>query len=298
MGSECAHSRLVKAALWCCAMAVLVAASLLATSHTETAAAQGNGSARKKTGTYYFLVFSNPVAGTEDEYNRWYNELHQKDVVSIPGFMTAQRFVISEVQLRESKPLPKYLVIYKIVTDDLAAVYAEVSRRLQTGITKMSPAYDRATSISFTYRAIRPIVYHHGENAGSPHSGSQEYVQIVFSDPATAALEQQYNTWYDQKHEPQVVSSPGFVEAQRFVLSDVQSGKSQPLSKYLVIYKIISGDLAARFADYRRLAPSMSTSPAMGMSYGYTYKAIEPMIDGDQVRAERAKQKAASATTR
>ena len=100
-------------------------------------------------------------------------------MVSIPGFMTAQRFVISEVQLRESKPLPKYLVIYKIVTDDLAAVYAEVSRRLQTGITKMSPAYDRATSISFTYRAIRPIVYHHGENAGSPHSGSQEYVQIV-----------------------------------------------------------------------------------------------------------------------
>ena len=32
----------------------------------------------------------------------------------------------------------------------------------------------------------------------------------------------------------------------------------------------------------------------MGMSYGYTYKAMEPMIYGDQTREERAKQKAAA----
>jgi hypothetical protein len=39
--------------------------------------------------TYYFLVFSNPVAGQEARYNKWYNEQHQLDVVSIPGFVTA-----------------------------------------------------------------------------------------------------------------------------------------------------------------------------------------------------------------
>ena len=38
--------------------------------------------------------------------------------------------MISDVQLRESKALPKYLIIYRIVTDDLASVYAEVNRRI------------------------------------------------------------------------------------------------------------------------------------------------------------------------
>jgi hypothetical protein len=34
--------------------------------------------------TYYFFVFSNPVADYEDEYNKWYDQQHTLDVVSIP----------------------------------------------------------------------------------------------------------------------------------------------------------------------------------------------------------------------
>ena len=49
--------------------------------------------------TYYFFVFSNPVAGHEDEYNNWYNEQHAPDVVFIPGFVTAQRFVKTDLPL-------------------------------------------------------------------------------------------------------------------------------------------------------------------------------------------------------
>src|SRR5438270_12589523 len=49
--------------------------------------------------TYYFLVFSNPVAGHEDEYNKWYDTQHAQDVVAIPGFQTAQRFVKTELPL-------------------------------------------------------------------------------------------------------------------------------------------------------------------------------------------------------
>src|SRR5882724_1263660 len=82
--------------------------------------------------TYYFLVFSNPVAGHEDEYNKWYDHQHAQDVVAIPGFMTAQRFVKTELPLYRMVDLqvPKYLIVYKIVTDDVNAVFAEVSRRL------------------------------------------------------------------------------------------------------------------------------------------------------------------------
>jgi len=273
--------------------------ALVAVSSLQSAPAQTKVSTQNSAQTYYLLVFSNPVAGQEAEYNRWYSKQHQQDVVSVPGFKTAQRFVLSDVQLRESKPLPKYVIIYKIETADLSAVYAEVKRRIETGVTVISPAYDRAHSMEFTYRAIRPLVFprgstggHKADASGAPGSGAKVYFQIVFSDP-TKGLENEYNQWYDQHHEPDVVSAPGFVEAQRFALSDIQLGNTPPLAKYLVIYKIVSGDIAARFADYRRIAPSMSTSPAMGMSYGYTYRAMEPMIYGDQIRAERAKQKTA-----
>src|SRR5579862_5955497 len=78
--------------------------------------------------TYYFFVFSNPVAGHEDEYNKWYNEQHAPDVVAVPDFVTAQRFVKNDLPLYRMVDLqvPKYLVVYKIVTDDVEAVFKEV----------------------------------------------------------------------------------------------------------------------------------------------------------------------------
>src|SRR5271155_500553 len=77
--------------------------------------------------TYYFFVFSNPVAGHEDEYNKWYNEQHAPDVVAVPGFVTAQRFVKNDLPLYRMVDLqvPKYLIIYKIVSADVEAVFNE-----------------------------------------------------------------------------------------------------------------------------------------------------------------------------
>jgi hypothetical protein len=109
------------------------------------------------TETYYFLVFSNPVAGHEDEYNKWYNEQHAPDVVAVPGFVTAQRFVKNDLPLYRMVDLqvPKYLVLYKIVTDDVNAVFAEVARRLKTGETVISPTFDSKTSVSYVYSAVQ-----------------------------------------------------------------------------------------------------------------------------------------------
>jgi hypothetical protein len=42
------------------------------------------------------LVFSNAVEGREDEYNKWYDEVHVKDVVSVGPFKSAQRFKVSQ----------------------------------------------------------------------------------------------------------------------------------------------------------------------------------------------------------
>ena len=277
------------------AVASLVIAALGWMISSSSAAVQTSPMPKKSIETYYFLVFSNPVPGTEDEYNKWYTEQHQLDVVSIPGFMTAQRYVVSENQLRMSKPLPKYLESCKIVTDDLPSVFQEVHRRLQTGETKMSPTFDGKTSMSFTYKAIQPVIYHKGDQPKPIGGETHTYAQIVFSNPTTPGQEDEYNRWYRDQHLPDVVSAPGFVHAQRFVLSDVQSTtKTQWPYKYLAMFEIVSDDWPARIVDFKRIGPTQSKSDAMGPSLGYTYTALGPVIDGDKVLADRALKKLSS----
>ena len=106
--------------------------------------------------TYYFLVFSNPVAGHEDEYNKWYDQQHAADVTSIPGFVEGQRYVKNDLPFfRDSDPkMPKYLIVYKIVSSDVESVFAEVERRLKTGETYLSPAYDRKGSQAYVYQGV------------------------------------------------------------------------------------------------------------------------------------------------
>jgi hypothetical protein len=58
------------------------------------------------------LVFSNAVEGREDEFNKWYDEVHLKDVVSVGPFKSAKRFGVSQ-----GSGLPehshRYLAIYE-----------------------------------------------------------------------------------------------------------------------------------------------------------------------------------------
>ena len=37
------------------------------------------------------LVFSDPVAGREDEYHTWYTETHLPELLTLPGFVAARR---------------------------------------------------------------------------------------------------------------------------------------------------------------------------------------------------------------
>jgi hypothetical protein len=239
--------------------------------------------------TYYFYVFSNPVAGHEDEYNKWYNDQHAPDVVAVPGFVTAQRFVKNDLPLYRMVDLqvPKYLVIYKIVTDDVNAVFAEVSRRLQTRETVISPTFDSSTSVSYVYRTFRPEIRGvGGEPAGAKPGPKQSYIQIVFT-AMVDGKEDEFNAFYDRHHAPELAAIPGFVSAQRMILARPSTG-SIPASKYLALFRVETSDLAA---VKQVAAQPGTTSPAFDTkaTRGYTFRAIGPVIEGDKVRAARAR---------
>jgi hypothetical protein len=97
------------------------------------------------------LVFSNPVAGREDEYNHWYDTVHMTEVLEVEGFVGCQRFAVDP----ETGDAPaRYLAIYEIDHDDPTAAFAT----LQSAVSDMTltDAIDRASVAAW-------IVTAHGE---------------------------------------------------------------------------------------------------------------------------------------
>jgi hypothetical protein len=241
--------------------------------------------------TYYLLVFNQPVAGKEQEYNHWYDQQHAPDVVSVPGFVRAQRYVFASTQLRPAPAKPKYVVIYQIKTNDLAAVYAEVRRRLSSGETKLSPTLDMDSGQNYTYRVLRPRL---GGAQPDSQAGDRTtvlgYAQLVFADPATGK-DEEFNSWYDAHHAPEVLKVTGFTSGQRLVLADVQLAPQQGARpQYLTMFELQTKNLARTITEFQRLAPAMTPSTAFDGNkvFGYTYQALGPPLSGDMVRAGRA----------
>jgi antibiotic biosynthesis monooxygenase (ABM) superfamily enzyme len=46
--------------------------------------------------------------GVEDDWNRWYNDVHLPEIATCPGFVSAQRYVAQEGQER------RYMTLYEL----------------------------------------------------------------------------------------------------------------------------------------------------------------------------------------
>ncbi len=101
----------------------------------------------------YYLVYSNPVVGMEEEYNQWYNNVHLKEVLQIEGFNFAQRFDLTPAQLVEDQEY-KYLAMYEIDGDDVEGT----KQRLIEAASwlEMSPALDLKLHVSI-FKSITEI---------------------------------------------------------------------------------------------------------------------------------------------
>ena len=101
----------------------------------------------------YYLVYSNPVEGMDEEYNQWYNEVHLKEVLQIEGFNAAQRFELSPVQLVEEQEY-KYLAMYEVDSDDVEGT----KERLIAAASwlDISPALDLKLHVSI-FKSVKDV---------------------------------------------------------------------------------------------------------------------------------------------
>ena len=90
------------------------------------------------------------MPGQDEAYNRWYDERHLRDVCAIPGIVSGSRYEPDPAT--PSAAEADYLAIYRIETDDPAAVLAELTRRAQAGEMEISPALDASTARMMLFR--------------------------------------------------------------------------------------------------------------------------------------------------
>jgi hypothetical protein len=87
---------------------------------------------------FQMIVLTNPVAGQEEEFNAWYDAVHLRDVMAVPGIVGARRF------RAVSKGDWHYAAIYDLECEDPQAVMAEIQARWKTDRMRGSPAFDES----------------------------------------------------------------------------------------------------------------------------------------------------------
>lgn len=110
---------------------------------------------------YKMLVLSRPIEGREDEYNDWYQNTHLKQIVAIPGFVSAQRFKIA-VNMRGDDGYP-YAAIYEIETDDVDGARKALEEAAINGSIERSQAFDYDSVYASIYQAFGDTVYETGD---------------------------------------------------------------------------------------------------------------------------------------
>ncbi len=86
------------------------------------------------------IVHSRPVeVSREDEFNKWYDEVHIPDVTSVSGVVSGRRF--RKAGGADDGGYP-YLAIYELDTEDVDATMKELMDRTGDGTFVMSEAFE------------------------------------------------------------------------------------------------------------------------------------------------------------
>ena len=78
---------------------------------------------------FLLMSLNSPSEGQEDEYNKWYEETHIPEILSVPGVKSAKRYKSIGGSLTEKVKAP-YVAIYEIEADDIQTVFGALGAKL------------------------------------------------------------------------------------------------------------------------------------------------------------------------
>ena len=160
----------------------------------------------RKKGDGLLLVFSDVAPENDAEYNRWYNEEHIPERLSIPGVLDAARYEATQGG-------PKYLACYEL--DSYEAWHSDAWQHWLTNPTewsqRMSPGVIGTEYIRNLYRRVHPA-----ELPAETAAAGMSPVLLVGRMSVPDELDAKFNEAYNNERLPLCLSIPGYIRARRF----------------------------------------------------------------------------------
>ena len=157
-----------------------------------------------KKGNGIFLVYADIDPTFEEEFNAWYNTEHLPDLLSLPGFLDAARYVAY-------KGGPKYLAAYELASADAlkSAEFQKYRANPTPWSRRMSPTVIGKNLTRFLGQQIFP------RELETPERSMAPALQIGrMSVPESA--DREWNEWYNGEYIPGYRKVPGVIYARRF----------------------------------------------------------------------------------
>ncbi len=101
---------------------------------------------KQEVGKALLVVFMEPKAEVEGQFNEWYNQHHVPERVSVPGILNARRYELCEGEGA------KYLAIYEL--EDESVLHSEGYLELRAKSTPMD--FERPQVQRLVYRQVFP----------------------------------------------------------------------------------------------------------------------------------------------
>ena len=179
-----------------------------------------------KKGTGLLMVWAEVPDDLEDEFNRWYNEEHLAERLSVPGVLSAARY-------EAVSSGPKHLAFYELESPAVLDT-PEYRKHLDDPTEwsrRMSPGVIGTVYIRNVYSMIHPAALN-DEIAGS---GMAPALQIGRMD-IPPDLDEEWNRWYNTIYVPNYEKVPDVIRGRRF---SAVSGEPA----YLTVYELAHEDV-------------------------------------------------------
>jgi hypothetical protein len=107
---------------------------------------------------YLYFAFSDcKDPAREEEFNKWYSNMHLPDMLEVPGMIKATRYVSADPKEGEHR---KYLALYELETDDINDFNSKVRERgertIEEGRFSDLPVFD-PPNVPRIYKQIMPV---------------------------------------------------------------------------------------------------------------------------------------------
>ena len=157
-------------------------------------------------GSGLLMVWCDVPSDKEKEFNRWYNEEHLAERLSVPGFLAAARY-------EAVKGGPKHLAVYEL--ESPAVLDSDAYRRVQSQSTEWTKRAGPAAVATTFIRNVYAMIHPPAPTAALAQSPMAPALQIGRMD-VPSEVDAEWNAWYSTIYVPNYEKVPGVIRGRRY----------------------------------------------------------------------------------